>query len=259
MPTSPYHSHGPAGRRRERTRQAGRAGPSRVALALLLPVLLLLAACSVESRYRARCFFFDGVPPLHPVAAGEQKPGAPAGRPAAREWSPSVHKPYADFQCAKCHNISASGGGVARGQDFVIMRPEDGLCAPCHKTVAGQPRFTHAPVLLNACLWCHQSHESRYPALLRAAPEEVCFRCHLEKELSTGDHHPRPSAASERSCIDCHTAHGGERRFFLKQERYPSAVPGGGAPAADPGTPPPGAGQKPPSPVSAASPAAPPA
>jgi predicted CXXCH cytochrome family protein len=258
MPIFPYHAYGLVGRRLDRLRRATRAGMSRRAVVLLLPALFLVAACSTESRYRVLCLFIDGVPPLPAVTAGEPKPGAPTDQPPARQWSSSVHKPYAEFQCAKCHNVTVTGGGVPHGQDFVIMRPEEGLCASCHKTMPGKPQFAHAPVLHSACLWCHLPHESAYPALLRGPPAEVCFRCHWEAELSTGAHHPRPLAASERSCIDCHTAHGGEQRFFLKPPPGLPPAPASGVAPADAGTHRPNAGQTAPVPRSAASPAAPP-
>lgn len=236
MPILPYHAdRHAAGQRR---RQACRAGISRGALALLLlPALFLLAACSTASRDRALRFFFDGVPPRSNALPAELTPGPAAPRPAARQWTASVHRPYAEFQCAKCHSIvprGLGGGGVPTFRTLVIKRPDEGLCAACHRGIPGEPAFAHAPVLLSACMWCHQPHESRFPALLRAAPADVCLRCHWEEELSSGDHHLRPFASSARSCIDCHAAHGGERRFFLKQAPEPAGAPANGGPAAEP-------------------------
>lgn len=236
MPIPPYPSCGDAGPQRRRPGQMARFGRSRIAVAVLGPLLLLASACSTGSRYRAYCFLIDGVLPRSPQPPAEPGPRLPVGQPPPRTWLPSVHKPYAELQCAKCHDITVTGGAVQRGQDIVIMRPEEGLCAQCHKGLPGEPRFAHAPVLHKACLWCHQAHESPYPSLLRAAPADICFRCHSDEELSTGEHHPRPLADSARSCVDCHTAHGGTSRFFLRPEGEPNPPPGSGPSAQDPGT-----------------------
>ena len=245
-------SRGAAGPTGQPPRRLARGGRARRALVVFGPLLLLVAACSTESRYRAYCFFIDGVPLRSTRPPVEAPVTPPTDQPEARRWTPSVHKPYADVQCTACHTITVTGGALQRGEDFVSRRPEEGLCAQCHKRVPGDPRFAHAPVLHQACLWCHQAHESPYPHLLRAAPAEICFRCHADEELSSGEHHPRPLTGSARSCIDCHTAHGGTRRFFLKAENSPNPPPAAGVSAASPGTQGPRPGQPDSAPAAAA-------
>jgi predicted CXXCH cytochrome family protein len=76
----------------------------------------------------------------------------------------------------------------------------------------GHPAM-HGAVVGKACLWCHEPHESSFPALLKTTDASLCFECHERGSLSTRvDAH----RAESGSCLDCHNGHGGDRPPFLR-------------------------------------------
>jgi predicted CXXCH cytochrome family protein len=231
---------------------ASRRAP-RILLALLIAFPLLTFGCSSSARYKILSFFFDGVPSPESEAgdaAGGEKTGAPGqsrGAGSALEIlarakpKTFAHQPYDRYRCTVCHDME-------RGK--LVMTPEEGLCARCHQGVATTPRFVHGPVAAGACLECHHPHESKIRGILLEDATTLCLRCHDAEDLSTGEHHrleemiaaaiekPRtaekPDAAPEEvdtgsktseadkarsSCIDCHDAHGGDNRLFVKRTK----------------------------------------
>jgi predicted CXXCH cytochrome family protein len=209
---------------------------------LLGLVLLLGLGCAEQTRYRVLSFFFDGVPEpgseaptetREELVARQKREQAEyvAGLLETARRKTIVHRPYANYQCAACHDMA---------QGKMVMTAEEGLCTRCHRDLTSRLRFVHGPVAVNACLECHHPHESVYPALLRAEPTAVCSGCHDPEELSPGEHRrfvasqvappgttsppgaapgaPAPPAAEPApSCLDCHDGHGGDNRMFLKR------------------------------------------
>jgi predicted CXXCH cytochrome family protein len=167
---------------------------------------LLWAGCSVQKHYKILSFFFDGVPNPNalPVTGGS---GDREGMLASPTYS--VHKPFSEDQCDECHRSRARLGTA-----------DSRVCLNCHQDVPSQHSHMHGPVVAVACLWCHTAHESALAALLKAEAQKVCAQCHEPAMLST-EREPAHADAS-RSCLECHTGHGGESRYFLR------AVTGGG-------------------------------
>ena len=137
--------------------------PCRVAA--LAALALGVLACSPAARFKALCFFFDGVPGApggRQVKPGEKPGGFHPERPAATpKPAPlpilSTHKPVAEKRCKECH---ASGGM------FVPIRMTEQLCDKCHKEKREKEGWNHGPINLGTCVPCHRSHESPYPHLL---------------------------------------------------------------------------------------------
>ena len=163
-------------------------------------VIVLLGAgvwggCSVKEHYDLLSFFFDGVPdPNAPLGVMPVGGGIPA--------SYKQHKPYANGSCTECHP-----------KLFVPVQNGSQICIKCHEGKEVEYPRMHGPVAASACLYCHSPHDSFYPALLRREPQELCQQCHdsflLDSE--TVEAHGDDS----RSCLECHSGHGGTDPYFL--------------------------------------------
>jgi predicted CXXCH cytochrome family protein len=165
-----------------------------------LAIAATWGGCSVQKHYKTLSLFFDGVP--NPDAQGQL---TAAERLAGMRSSPTyaAHQPYAQEQCSECH-----------GASFELTAADSGVCLKCHEHAPQEHREMHGPVAAVACLWCHEPHESAHPALLKAEPNQVCGQCHLARMLDT--RRVPEHADGARSCLECHSGHGGERRFFLR-------------------------------------------
>ncbi len=173
--------------------------------------------CSVERNYELLSFFFDGVPNPNalPILAAA---GDPATIRASATYS--AHTPYLEGQCVQCH-----------GQGFTMGGIDPGICLDCHGDVPDQHRFMHGPVASGACVVCHVPHESAYPHLLKSDAQAVCAQCHAPEMLSVDrvPEHGDPGT----SCLRCHTGHGDDRRYMLRDEPLPVAEANSGDAAVD--------------------------
>lgn len=159
------------------------------------------AGCSVEKNYKLLSFFFDGVPdPNAPMATV----GPLANLGLRQSPTYTIHKPFAEDACVECH-----------GARFRMEPPGLDVCMKCHADVTTRHERMHGPVVAQACLWCHNPHESAYAALLKNEPRQVCTQCH-EPALLNVNRVPA-HADARRSCLDCHTGHGGASKFFLRE------------------------------------------
>ena len=138
--------------------------------------------------------------------------------------------------CASCHTIENHDG-----ETHVRLKLESpALCLGCHQNpvFTTDPHFSYSP---GRCLGCHDPHGSGGPSLIRAGVNELCLNCHLRTKESTSStylptialtsnnslghpfaKHPvkgktDPLTGNEMSCVSCHLAHGGDRRFHLKE------------------------------------------
>jgi len=173
-------------------------------LFLLLALILSLLGCSPERRYKVLSIFFDGVPnPDAPLVAVDEFDTS--GKRIVKAAS-FVHKPYADGKCADCHGENTGG----TFESFTKL--DDSVCLKCHKNVPHEYPRMHGPVALAQCSLCHVPHESSVPALLKDNARAVCTQCHLRELLpaTPADH------LTDRSCLDCHSGHGGTARALLK-------------------------------------------
>lgn len=187
--------------------------------ALPLWGVALIVACSQTTRYRVLNFFFDGVPPPGAASSSgaaearardaDRAPAAPAARQDRTDRGVVVyaHPPYRNNRCGTCHNPQD-------GQLYKTAR--EGLCLPCHASLTREPAYVHGPAAVNACLFCHHHHSAPYPKVLLYDATQTCLRCHDAADLTEGQHH---ATAKEESCVACHDPHGGNNRFFIKEER----------------------------------------
>lgn len=179
-------------------------GGSVLPMALAAVLLAAFLGCSPARRYEVLSYFFDGVPdPNAPVLADGQP--AEGGTTAGVQLVGSVHKPYADDDCASCHDS-------AMGRFEQFQKLESDVCMRCHESALNQYPVMHGPVAVMECNFCHQPHESREPHLLQKQARELCMQCHVAELLSPS---PPQHLMPEASCITCHSGHGGQDRRML--------------------------------------------
>ena len=185
-------------------------------LAILVGFLLCIfsGGCDSVSRYKVLSTVFDGVPSLPPpeqlCADYAQQQLAAALSGGEKTETPVVqtgsqHPPYRDKNCDDCHARSNPSG-------FVSARVED-LCFVCHKDFI-KGRYVHGPVAASACLFCHDPHSSRNPALLKAEKSAICIQCHREERVAAGMHSIVMGRNME--CVNCHNPHYGNGPYFLE-------------------------------------------
>jgi predicted CXXCH cytochrome family protein len=176
-----------------------------------LASLLILSACTPQSRYRVLKVFFDGVPEPEIKLTAYYVPGSgPGGKtvsPASVRTVASRHPDFRDNNCKSCHDT--------RSATFLAAE-KDKICFSCHGEEAFKGSYVHGPVAIGDCLSCHKPHESEYPHLLSAPGNAVCYQCHEKSSLSTKGEHAK---AIETSCLDCHAPHVSETKFFLRKRQ----------------------------------------
>ena len=183
-----------------------------------LSCILLTSCGDPVTRHKVLSTIFDGVPSLPPAgemcneyyqkrvaAEAEDREMTSAGADSAQNRS-SSHKPYKEKKCHDCHsnNKNVNAGLIA---------PKRELCGVCHKDFI-KGHNVHGPVAVGDCLACHMPHNSQYPSLLKADPDEVCTTCHQESRLAAAMHDR--FLVKTISCGECHDPHAGNARYFLK-------------------------------------------
>ena len=183
------------------TMQAGKGKQRRVLCRLggigaVVCMLLWWGGCSVENNYEFLSKIFDGVP-------DPNAPGKLDGKSIANSSTYSEHRPYVDEACTACHTDPTN----------LFLYSEDlGLCIQCHDQINTQYAYMHGAVTGNACLMCHNPHISALSNLLRENGPGMCLQCHeFDTEQLIPSH-----LDLERSCTDCHSGHGGDSPFFLR-------------------------------------------
>jgi len=164
-----------------------------------------------------------------------------------------LHQPFAQRDCASCHQQQAVGSetclschpsireSMLRPYNHMIAGAHNG-CTQCHSPHAGDDRkmlrmtgnkvcqschtdtFARGRVSLHrhplhaSCTECHEVHGSERVAMLRADGNQVCSRCHLTQgEFS----HPVGEAVVDHrtgqnmTCVTCHDPMGTDYRFHL--------------------------------------------
>ena len=169
---------------------------------------LAWAGCAIEKNYKTLSFFFDGVP--NPDAKSKAAGGK--GADLRKSATYSIHKPFAEDACKECHT-----------DRFQLTTQDSSLCMKCHANRTTEYPKMHGPVAAVACLWCHAPHESAEAHLLKKPARQVCSQCH-EQSLLNVERVPAHADVS-RSCLDCHSGHGGKVAFFLHDGITPSSPP----------------------------------
>lgn len=118
--------------------------------------------------------------------------------------------------CAGCHKgiekhlqDASAYQPVAVGKN---ARENTALCMSCHK--GGKQALWHGSKhsrLKEACLTCHDPHQTGSRYMLRKEEPELCAECHAQ-QVAEGQlpfHHP--IAEGKMVCSDCHNVHGDQR------------------------------------------------
>lgn len=177
---------------------------------LLFSGMILLCRCSPRAGKSLLTFFFDGVPETDTTLLAELAlthadstgPEAELDRPEIHSvW---VHYPYAEKECAACHDEQSLGR---------MTEPEPGLCYICHEDLSGNYVYLHGPVAGGYCSSCHNPHRSENESLLRFSGNQLCFYCHTEEDVYRNEMH---LDLGEMVCNDCHNPHGGEDKYIFQ-------------------------------------------
>lgn len=128
---------------------------------------------------------------------------------------PHAHAlPQGAMSCVDCHNPHGTSRPFGLNTTARTTNAEPG-CYRCHADKRGPFAFEHAPVRLEGCSACHESHGSANPRmLLRAETSNLCLECHSNLPVTnqrsgtlgtvaTGFHDLRLPVY--RNCTTCHT------------------------------------------------------
>lgn len=182
-----------------------------------LLVILLLCSCSEITRHKVLTTIFDGVPSLPSAeqycadyaaeAIKREHEEAGKAKQAKATTTTSIHPPYAQKLCDDCHDKTTESG-------FVLNLSKTQLCFHCHTTFIEGYRFVHGPVAIGDCLACHDPHSTSLPHLLKFPAADICGNCHKERRQAEAMH--TQAISHGLVCINCHSPHFGNARFFLK-------------------------------------------
>lgn len=136
----------------------------------------------------------------------------------------------AGVNCEGCHG--PGGAHVAGGGDITkILNPAkatapevDKLCLGCHQGKHQNfERSAHGEANIS-CIGCHDIHNSKEDALLKAPQVTLCFQCHtdVKPQFSMPFHHKVNEGLVQ--CSDCHDPHGTLERKGLKSATEQDAV-----------------------------------
>ena len=139
-------------------------------------------------KYKLLNFFFDGVPapgarpPAAPVSGDEDGGGQGSAAPAHAvvpepvDQMKSVHPPFLDGDCAKCHGLDSPQA---------LTAPLPSLCFQCHSNFLEKTKVKHQALELGQCTTCHAPHESPNKKLLVRLGRSMCLECHDDPANAT--------------------------------------------------------------------------
>ena len=119
------------------------------------------------------------------------------------------------LDCAQCHSIHT---GVALTRS--LKKPATTLCMSCHtvqKTEFSKPYHHRVTEKAMECTDCHQPHSGLDRRQVRnsSTGEEICFKCHKEKQGPFVFEH---AAIRLRGCQGCHEPHGSNNPKMLVRD-----------------------------------------
>ncbi|WP_242084874.1 cytochrome c3 family protein [Aestuariivivens sediminis] len=172
--------------------------------------------CSVQSGYRIKSFFFDGVPNPNTVVVQDtvvtiNEKDTLMGQPpiVKQDITPiagSIHPPVKERKCFECHDEKNRTKGKF---------PLTELCYTCHNGFKKTYAFTHGPAETGRCTMCHNPHKSNEVKLLYSVKQDLCLQCHEQHDIAANNFHAN---IGEQNCMECHNPHGGDNRNFLRKE-----------------------------------------
>lgn len=179
-------------------------------------LVCVLCSCSPITRHQVLTTIFDGVPSMPPaeqicqeyvqdVLARERDQREGKGKFAAAAPVASAHRPYTEKRCDDCHDKTTESG--------LVVKNKTELCFVCHADFI-KGGFVHGPVAVGDCLACHDPHTSALPSLLKVSAADICAVCHREERQAVSLH--TTVASHGLVCVNCHSPHFGNVRFFLK-------------------------------------------
>jgi predicted CXXCH cytochrome family protein len=173
--------------------------------------LILLSACSSQSNYKVLSTIFDGVPDPESInqksidSSKKINPKTDLKDAEIQISTNSVHKPFGERACDKCH----SGSGISR-----LNKQVTELCFDCHKNLFTNNLFMHGPAASGYCTECHVPHNSKFTKLLIKDNNELCYECHSKENINSNNAHV---SKENTKCWQCHNPHAEKNKFMLKQ------------------------------------------
>jgi predicted CXXCH cytochrome family protein len=130
------------------------------------------------------------------------------------------HSPYANGDCSICHarNDRKNPGPVTtQGNE---------LCFGCHEEFSGlmSAKHTHKPAV-QACLTCHNPHDSMQRKLLNADIFDQCTSCHVGIKETVAHATTKHGALTQgKKCLSCHNPHASNVEKLLTALPYDQCV-----------------------------------
>jgi predicted CXXCH cytochrome family protein len=171
---------------------------------------IIVLGCSLAARERAERFFFEVPEPSEaPAVAATESPRRAEEPPKLvlpGSKFQSVHSPYAQRQCARCHDPDRR---MQVREDYADQ------CRACHARYFGD-EVGHGPAADGECTTCHVAHRSAQPKLLKMSVLDTCTECHDGPEDLSEEAHGQKGA---ENCTACHDAHFGSDMFLKPHVR----------------------------------------
>lgn len=146
------------------------------------------------------------------------------GAPTAAYHS-SIHS-MNGVACTDCHNphphtfpshiVSIGHTSVARPPRLPMAVDEPNACFKCHSDIYAKTRMpSHHPIREGkmVCSDCHDGHGQAHGNLKESTVNQVCYRCHAEKQGPFVYEHPPVT----ENCAICHDPHGAVANNMLHQ------------------------------------------
>jgi DmsE family decaheme c-type cytochrome len=140
-------------------------------------------------------------------------------------WHSSVHSRLG-VACTDCHNPHPDTGvqevvnirhtDVARPKRLPMSVNEPDACYRCHQNIYAMGTFpSHHPIYEGkmTCSDCHDPHGQAHGNLNANSLNQVCYRCHAEKQGPFVREHPPVT----ENCAICHEPHGTVANNLLRQ------------------------------------------
>ena len=140
-------------------------------------------------------------------------------------WHSSIHA-IAGVTCTDCHNphprsnvpqlVDISHTSVRRPERHPMSVQQPEACYKCHPEIYGLSNLpSHHPLLERKllCSDCHDAHGQTEGGLREPTVNQVCYRCHAEKQGPFAYEHPPVT----EDCAICHEPHGTVTNNLLRQ------------------------------------------